>query len=371
MKNRYIGNFPPPYGGVTIKNQLLFEDISKQIKIYRLEQGRFCPQKVYQLLNCLISLLPNQTLIIGISGKGGKSLLQTKLLYCLNRNTMKRSIYFMMGGREAERIAKDLKQVQMYKNYKQIYVENQSMKNQLIKAGLNNVSVYPNCRRRPNKYFNGESNDSKDLRCTFFSIIQEKKDVDNILSVGSDYNSCVWVTHIRLKAVFFSRVTPDKGIDIILDVAKKLSNVEFHLYGEIDSTYSDILNNELSSLPNVTYHGVFKGRDTEVYDELARYDVMLLPTKWKHEGVPGVLVEAKIAGIPSIVSDICYNAEIVEDGVSGIVLKENTVENLAEAIERLDKNRAELYKLKAGAKKSAEMYYIENYIEDILKKMEE
>lgn len=124
-------------------------------------------------------------------------------------------------------------------------------------------------------------------------------------------------------------------------------------------------------MTNVTYHGVFKGESAEVYDELSKYDVMLLPTKWKNEGVPGVLVEAKIAGVPSIVSDMCYNAEIVEDGVSGIVLKENTVENLTEAIERIDKNRAKLYKLKVGAKQSAEKYYIENYIEDILKKLEE
>ena len=179
------------------------------------------------------------------------------------------------------------------------------------------------------------------------------------------------VTRRRLKAVFFSRITPDKGIDIILEAAKKLSKVDFHLYGEKDSTYSDTFTNEINSLLNVKYHGVFKGKDAEVYDELSKYDVMLLPTRWKFEGIPGVLVESKIAGIPAIVSDICYNAEIVEDGVSGIVLKENTVENLTEAIERIDKNRAKLYRLKIGAKQSAEMYYIENYIEDILKKLEE
>ena len=166
-------------------------------------------------------------------------------------------------------------------------------------------------------------------------------------------------------------VTTDKGIDIILDTAKSLPEVEFHIYGEIDSAYSYTFSNQINSLTNVTYHGVFKGRDAEVYEELSKYDVMLFPTRWKNEGVPGVLVESKIAGIPAIVSDICYNAEIVEDGVSGIVLKENTTEELAKAIERPDADREELYRLKCGAKQSAEMYYIENYIGDILKKLEE
>ena len=66
-------------------------------------------------------------------------------------------------------------------------------------------------------------------------------------------------------------------------------------------------------------------------------------------------------------SDICYNAEIVEGGVSGIVLGENTVEELTKAIKHLDADRDELYHLKCGAKQSAEMYYLENYIGEIVK----
>ncbi len=178
-------------------------------------------------------------------------------------------------------------------------------------------------------------------------------------------------TRRRLKVVFFSRVTPNKGIDIILETAKKLPKVDFYLYGEIDNTYSDTFSNEINGSTNITYHGVFKGKDTEVYDEMSKYDVMLLPTRWRNEGVPGVLVEAKIAGVPAIVSNICYNAEIVEDGVSGIVLMENTAEELAKTIARLDADRVELYRLKCGAKQSAELYYIENYMDDILRKLKE
>ena len=178
------------------------------------------------------------------------------------------------------------------------------------------------------------------------------------------------VIHRRFKAVFFSRITPEKGIDIVLDTAKLLPEVEFHIYGEIDGAYNNTFTNEVLGLSNTIYHGVFKSKGTKVYDELSKYDVMLLPTKWKYEGVPGILVESKIAGIPAIVSDICYNAEIVEDGVSGTVLKENTVERLVEAIGCLDEDRGKLDQLKYGAKQSAEMYYIENYMDDILQYLE-
>ena len=108
-----------------------------------------------------------------------------------------------------------------------------------------------------------------------------------------------------------------------------------------------------------------------MYHELSQYDVLLLPSRWKNEGVPGILVESKITGLPAVVSDIAYNAEIVNDGVDGIVLKENTAEALSKALLYLGENRSVLSKLKIGAKDSAEHYYIDNYIDKIVGELKE
>ena len=331
---RFIGNCPPPYGGVTIKNQLLLDELSKRMSIHYLKKWRILPNKVYQVINCILTILPKQTLIIGISSKGGKSLIQTKVLYYLNRDNMRHTLYFMMGGCEAERISKNAKQVQMYSEYKQIYVETQSMKNQLTGVGLKNVSVYPNCRRRPNKQSIIESNICNGLHCVFFSIIQE-----------------------------------NKGVDIILAVAKELPSIEFVFYGPIDSDYKEQFINSISELSNVKYMGVFTGDSEAVYSELAKYDVLLLPTKWKTEGIPGILVEAKIAGITCIVSNECYNAEIIRNCEEGIVLCENTPERLKEAIIKLNSDRELLKQLKSNNYASADKYYIENYVDLIEKSM--
>ena len=257
-------------------------------------------------------------------------------MYYLRPKAMSRSIVFAMGGNLADLVEDNPVMIKRLQRYHCIYVEPVGMMNRLQKMGLKNLSLLPNCRVRLATKVQESINDSKSIRC-----------------------------------VFFSRISPDKGMDIVLDAAKKRPDVEFHMYGEIDSDYHDVFIREIDQLGNATYHGVFKGKDAEVYDELSKYDVMLLPTRWKFEGIPGVLVEAKIAGIPAIVSDICYNAEIVEDGVSGIVLKDNTAICLTEAIAQLDQNRAELEKLKIGAKQSAERYYIDNYMGDILDKLEE
>ena len=279
----YMGSFPPPYGGVTVKNELLYVRLKDKFDI--------CRKQKFTTLSTVEALLKGRRFILGV-GHTKFLLMLTTVMYYLRPKAMSRSIVFAMGGNLADLVEDNPVMIKRLQRYKCVYVEPVGMMNRLQKMGLKNLSLLPNCRVRPATKVQESINDSKSIRC-----------------------------------VFFSRISPDKGMDIVLDAA--------------------------------------------IYDELSKYDVMLLPTRWKFEGIPGVLVEAKIAGIPAIVSDICYNAEIVEDGVSGIVLKDNTAICLTEAIAQLDQNRAELEKLKIGAKQSAERYYIDNYMGDILDKLEE
>lgn len=171
-----------------------------------------------------------------------------------------------------------------------------------MKAGINNVEIFPNCRRKPKSEMRAQG-ERKKLRCVFFSNIQ-----------------------------------PEKGADIILEVAKGLHNIEFFFYGPIESKFDGVFKRTVSELENVHYMGIFKGSDEEKYKELRKYDVLLLPTRWKNEGVPGILVEAKIAGLAEIVSNQNYNSELVSDGCDGIVMNKTTAESLSTAILSLDEN---------------------------------
>ena len=103
-----------------------------------------------------------------------------------------------------------------------------------------------------------------------------------------------------------------------------------------------------------------------MYTLLNQYDLLLLPTRWKAEGVPGVLVEGKIAGLPAIVSDWKYNSEIVEHGVRGMVLERLDGDAMLQALQCIDKDRELLTRLKQGALRSAEEYMVDHYVDDIL-----
>ena len=95
--------------------------------------------------------------------------------------------------------------------------------------------------------------------------------------------------------------------------------------------------------------------------------MLLLATRCKTEGIPGILIESKIANIPAIVTDLNFNKDIIRDHVNGIVLKNNTEQELYDAILELDRNRDSLKKYAEEAGKSAKEFYIEKYIDDICK----
>lgn len=166
-----------------------------------------------------------------------------------------------------------------------------------------------------------------------------------------------------LGCVFFSRVSPEKGADVVLGAARRLPDVDFAFYGQIDEDYRQRFEQEVGSLGNVAYKGVFDSAQDDPVSELCGYDLHLFPSRWPNEGIPGVLVETKMAAVPSIVSDICYNAELVKDGVEGIVLRECGAEALVAAIEELEDDPQTLDELKAGALASSERFCIDRYID--------
>lgn len=73
---------------------------------------------------------------------------------------------------------------------------------------------------------------------------------------------------------------------------------------------------------------VFLGERTDIPELLSTFDFLVLPSD--SEGFPNVVAEAMAAGVPCIVTNVGDTADIV--GGTGIVVPNNTPENLAKAI---------------------------------------
>ena len=174
------------------------------------------------------------------------------------------------------------------------------------------------------------------------------------------------------RCVFFSNITKEKGVNIILETAQKCPSISFTFYGGIVAGYEGEFLGAVSKSANVEYKGVFIGTDDEKYIELSKYNIVLLPTRWEAEGIPGIIVESRIAGLIPIISDHNYNKEIVEDGVDGILLKGKTDPiELGSSIIRLCVNRKLYDRLRRNSLIRAKEYYIENHVDRIVEELKE
>lgn len=329
----YIGSFPPVYGGVTIKNKNLYEALDGRLKLRKIDMNRIKRGDVKEMLRFAWAMVTGKRYIIGLAGQKNRRQF-TKLLYRFKRRAMGRSVMMVMGGVVDDIVEASHGFLKMMNGYRKTYVELPAMAEKLASAGVSNVAIYPNGRPRPGVLPEPAAGEEA-LQCVFFSIIQ-----------------------------------PEKGVDLILEAAERLPQMQLHFYGEIRKNYEGAFSEAVSRMVNVTYHGVFSGDADAVYRELCRYDVLLLPTRWRAEGLPGILVEAKIAGIPAVVSDHNFNAQIVTHDQDGLVIRDVTAEKLADALMLLDSDREKLLNMKKASRVSAEKYYIDVYASEIIQALQ-
>lgn len=81
----------------------------------------------------------------------------------------------------------------------------------------------------------------------------------------------------------------------------------------------------------------FTGAVDDVAPHIRWADILLSTSKT--EGVPGALIEGAAAGRPAVAYGVGAVEEVVEDGSSGIVVRDRTVESAARALVRLAEDR--------------------------------
>lgn len=123
----------------------------------------------------------------------------------------------------------------------------------------------------------------------------------------------------RTQVGYIGHLYPGRGIDIIGEVARQLTHIDFHLVG---GTQEDISHwkNELSGLNNVYFHGYIPHKETIAY--LKKVDILLAPYQKKVSGYKGEgntvqwmsplkIFEYMSTGIPMICSDLSVLHEIL------------------------------------------------------------
>lgn len=134
----------------------------------------------------------------------------------------------------------------------------------------------------------------------------------------------------RTGFLFVGRLSQEKGIDVLLSALRKLQESDQHKIQVAVAGDGPLADEVKQSAPLVKPLGSLKTE--EVREWMSSSSALILPSVW-YEGFPMVIVEAYACGLPIIASRIGALAELIEDGVTGLLFNPGDADDLANKIQ--------------------------------------
>jgi len=220
-----------------------------------------------------------------------------------------------------------------------IYVETHEMKADLERNGFQNIVILANCKK--------------------LHILTES---ELVYSHASPYKLCT-----------FSRVSDKKGIEDAVSAVTSINNKEnrvvysLDIYGPVDDNYMPRFNEIKGSFPEyISYCGTVPyDKTTEVIKD---YFLVLFPTHYETEGLPGTLIDAYASGVPVVASDWRYSREFVDDG-AGYIYDFKSVQALTYLLDTLKDDIACVNAKKTSCIKQAYRYTSETVIDILVSRL--
>jgi len=175
-----------------------------------------------------------------------------------------------------------------------------------------------------------------------FVFVESKSVMNNLIAMGVTnckiiYNprkkiGAKWELSAinRNKIVFISRITPTKGVLILIEAFNKLVDkgldLNLDFYGPIEPVFEKEFLTKVDSCASINYRGVID--PNQVQTVFLNYHLFALPTFHPGEGLPGVLVEAGFVGVPVVISDFNSIGEYVVNRESASLVKPQCEEDL-------------------------------------------
>jgi glycosyltransferase involved in cell wall biosynthesis len=142
------------------------------------------------------------------------------------------------------------------------------------------------------------------------------------------------------------RVSPVKGHHYFLQAAAQLQHLTDVRYYVIGSGPLEAECQEFCAAQGLDTVS-FLGFKQNIHAYLRQLDLLIIPSL--HEGLPYTLLEAMYHKLPIVASRVGGLKEVIEDGVSGLLVKAGDVPALAAAIERVVQDQGLRQRLAANA----------------------
>jgi len=163
-------------------------------------------------------------------------------------------------------------------------------------------------------------------------------------------------------ALFLGRISPEKGLDTLLEAWREFPGLPLHILGEGQqrgACESFAQKHKINSI-----HFLGRKPHSECVERLLRARVLLMPSVC-YEGFPMTVREAFACGTPVIASRLGSLGEILEDGVTGLLFEPGNAKDLAQKVRwlwehpeearRMGQNARRVFEEKYTAEKNYEM----------------
>lgn len=318
--------------GQTVKTKIIAEELEKKYKIKKIDtfNGK---KRILIILFKLFFLIINCKNIIILPAHNSLRIFVPFLVVW--NIFFKRKLHYIVIGGWLSKYISEKKYLKIFlKKFDYIYVETSTMKNSLEKQGFQNIIIMPNYKN--------------------LKILKVEELVYNL---KKPYKLCI-----------FSRVMKEKGIEDAIEIVKYI-NEKFHdeiytldIYGQVDEKYKEEFEKIIKNFPKyIKYKGCVEfNKSVEI---LKNYYVLLFPTHYYTEGIPGTIIDAYSAGIPVIAAKWESFHDIIDENITGKGYEFGKILELRKVLNDIIFKVEEVNNMKKNCLKKARYYNISEGIE--------
>lgn len=151
----------------------------------------------------------------------------------------------------------------------------------------------------------------------------------------------------RSGGLFVGRLSPEKGISVLVEALASVAECDFSVIGT-GPDKSRIVSSK------ARYLGYLNA--DRVYERMQHASYLVLPSLW-YENSPRTLIESFACGLPVIASRLGSMAELIEDGVTGLLFEPGSPADLASKIQWAERHSEQMAQMGRNARTEYELKY--------------
>lgn len=285
----------------------------------------------------IMGVFRDEKYIVLLASNGRKWLFP--FLYIMSRYMKKEVYHYGIGGRLAREVSENPKLKKYVSSFQSNWMESIELVDQLQILGVRNAIYLPN-----------------------FKQLNVLTDDQLCAEYYEPYQFCI-----------FSRVMKEKGVEDAIRAIRAINSkygkivARLDIYGPAEKSYLIHLTDLLKNDEACSYRGVVPTNQS--VEILKDYFALLFPTHWRHEGIPGTIIDGLSAGLPIIARRWQYCDEVLQHKVTGYIYDFDKPEDLIKIILYSIEHVEETIKMRKACIRRAYDYSEECVIQQIVKQM--